>query len=139
MGHAAFGALLKAGDGASSEAFTAIAEVVNISGVTPSQGTTDVTHMSSSNGYREFKTTVRDAGSVTIDINWVADNSTQTAETQTKFDAGTFNNYQLAFTDDSSSTCTFSACVESFEINHTLDGKAEGSITYKVSSGLTWA
>ena len=49
------GTLLKIGDGASPETFTAIAEVKDITGPNMSMEFAEFTHQQSTDGYREYK------------------------------------------------------------------------------------
>lgn len=136
---AAFGTTFGIGDGASPEVFTTLAEVVSISGLKPTQNTADVTNMGSTGGYMEHVTTTRDPGTIDLELNFIADNANQLAMYQTKFNAGTIQNYQITYTDTGTSTCTFAASVESYNINSTTDGKAEMSMTLKVDGQPTWA
>jgi len=139
MGEAAFGALFKVGDGATSEAFTALAEVVSIGGPSLSQEVVDVTHMSSTAGYREFKASVRDGGEVTLDVNFLPAATDHIALLQTDFEAGTVRNFEVVWTDTASTNWQFAGIVTGWNPNHPLDGKAECSITVKVTGQPTWS
>ena len=59
------GTLLKIGDGASPEVFTAIAEVKDINGPAPTREFAEFTHEQSSGGNREYKPTFKNSGDVT--------------------------------------------------------------------------
>ena len=50
----AFGTTLKIGDGATPEVFAAIAEVTNVGGPGMSLDTVDITHPSSTGGWKEY-------------------------------------------------------------------------------------
>lgn len=57
-------------DGTSDPAFTNIAEINSVDGPNKSRGTIDVTSLDSDEGYREFITSFRDAGEVTLGMNF---------------------------------------------------------------------
>ncbi len=135
----AFGTLFKVGNGASTEVFTALGQVTNIEGISPTQNTDDTTHMASAGGYEEHITTTRNPGTVQIDVNFEADAADQIALYQTKFNAGTIGNYQIAYSDVGATTCTFAASVESYSISSPVNGKASISLTFKLSGEPDWA
>ena len=77
--HAAYGTLIEADDGAGN--YTAIAEVVDITGPDQSRDTIDVTHMQSPNGYQEFIPSFKDGGNVTLTLNFLPFHPTQDDQT----------------------------------------------------------
>jgi predicted secreted protein len=67
----AFGIALKRGDGVTpTEAFTAIGKVSDVKGPEIKRDTYDVTAHDSANGWREFIGGLKDAGEVTITVNY---------------------------------------------------------------------
>jgi predicted secreted protein len=67
----AFGIALKRGDGVTpTEAFTAIGRVSDVKGPEIKRDTYDVTAHDSANGWREFIGGLKDAGEVTITVNY---------------------------------------------------------------------
>jgi predicted secreted protein len=67
-----FGTTFKTGNGADpNEIFTAMAEVTNITPPGMSRDTVDVTHEQSPEAWREFIAGLKDAGEVSIDMNFV--------------------------------------------------------------------
>ncbi|MFF8942843.1 phage tail tube protein [Streptomyces sp. NPDC014864] len=66
----AFGIALQRGDGAATEVFTAIGAVTSVKGPEIERETYDVTAHDSANGWREFIGGLKDAGEVTISINY---------------------------------------------------------------------
>ena len=133
-----FGALFKIGDGATTEAFTTLAEVSGIPGFGTTQRTSEVTHMQST-AVEHIGLALYEGKAFTIPLNFVADNSQQVTLIQTRVQDGSKHNYQIAFTDDSSSTVTFSAIVSDADINHDRDSHAQASITFLPTGGYTWA
>lgn len=73
----AAGSLLQLGDGAVSESFTSVAEITKLSPPNRSRDEIEVTHTTSSDGYREFIPGWRDGGEVPFEANWLPTNTTQ--------------------------------------------------------------
>ena len=73
----AAGSLLQLGDGAGTEAFTSIAEITKLSPPQRSRDEIEVTHTTSSDGYREFIPGWRDGGEVPFEANWLPTSTTQ--------------------------------------------------------------
>lgn len=131
MAQDAFGTQFKVGDGAATEAFTAVAEVHNISGPSLSRDSIETTHHGSTGGFREYLPGLRDGGEVTIDLNWDHGNATH-AGLYTQIDSGTDNgNFQVEFPD--ATVFEFSGHVTSFDVTAPIDDRLTASVTFKVS------
>lgn len=141
MAISAFGTLLQIGDGGSPENFTTIAEVANISGPGLSLDAIDVTHHSSTGGWREFVGGLLDGGVVSLDINYDPTDGTHDASTGLIADmvARTVRNFQLVFPDTANTTWSFSALVTGFEPSEPVDNKLAASVTLKISGQPTLA
>ena len=133
---AGFGSLLKRGDGAVAEAFTAIAECTNISGPALTQETAEVTHHESPGGFGEHIGTILRAGEVTLDLNFIPTSVTQKA-LRSDLVAKTLRNLQLVFPDPGNTTWSFSALVTSFEVTEPVDDKLGASCTLMISGEPT--
>jgi len=139
---AAYGTLLKlgAGETTTTETFTTVAEVRDISGPGLSVGTADVSAHDGA-GWREFVATLKDAGEVTFTLNFVPGNATQS------YSAGliknlvdkTLRNFQLVFPTASPTTWTFAAYVTNFEPSAPVDGELSADVTLKISGAPTLA
>lgn len=136
QGTSGFGTLLKRGDGASSEAFTTIAEVTNITGPGESLEVIDATHMESPSGYREYIPSLLDSGEVTFDLNFLPADSNQSG-LRTDLTGKTKRNFQLVFTDSGTTTYSFAGYVTSFEPSAQIDDKLSASCTIKVTGPVT--
>lgn len=136
-----FGTLLKIGDGAPTEAFTTIAEVMDISGPSLAQGTVEVTSQTATARYREFIATLKDGGEISFDINYITTDGTHDPTTGllNDFEDGTLRNFQLVFPDTGSTTWTIPSIVTGFEPAAPVDGALIASITLKVSGQPTLA
>jgi len=130
-----FGTLLKIGDGAPTEVFTTIAEVMDISGPSQTMATAETTSQTSANKARTFIGTVLDGGEVTFDINYepagaTHDQTTGLIKDQTDL---TVRNFELVFPDPATTTWSFAALVTNFEPTAPVDGALTASVTLKVS------
>lgn len=135
-----FGCTFAIGDGASTEAFTVMAEITSISGFGTTHRTDEVTHMTSPNGWAEhIGLGVKEGKAFTLALNFVADDAQQISLYQTRVESGSINNYRIAFTDDGASTCTFAGIISDVDINHERDSKADATITVLPTAGYTWA
>lgn len=142
MGISAFGTLLKIGDGGSpTESFTIIAEVTNIGGPSLSLDQIEITHHSSTGGWKEFIGGLLDGGEVSFDINYDPVGATHDATTGLIADivARTKRNFQLVFPDTGNTTWSFTALVTKFEPSEPVGDKLAASVTLKVSGQPTLA
>lgn len=141
LGTSAFGTLLKIGDGATSETFTTIAEVIGITGPALSTDTIDMTNHSSPGNYEEFVGGTLRSGEVTFDVNYIPTHATHDASTGllADYEARTVRNFQLVFPDTGTTTWAFAAVVTGFEPAAPHDDKLSASVTLKVSGQPTLA
>lgn len=128
----AFSTTFKVGDGATTEAFTAVAEVHNISGPSISRDSIETTHHGSTAGFREYLPGLRDGGEVTIDLNWDHGSGANHSALYNDIDTGTANgNYQVEFPD--ATVFEFSGHVTAFDVTAPIDDRLTASVTFKVS------
>lgn len=129
------GATIERGDGASPETFTAVAEVTSISGPSLSRESVDVTHLKSVDDYMEFTAGMKNGGEVTFEGRFIPTNATHNDDAGgllSDFEAGTINNWKLAFPDGSD--FTFSAFVTAIEPNiGGVNDPVNMSVTLKIS------
>lgn len=129
-----FGAALKRGDGETPEAFTAIANVTNISGPGLSRDTIDVSSHDSPDKHREFVGSLVDPGEVSIDVNYDPAVHDELVADLLVEDPGS---YQLVFPSTPPKTWAFAAVMTGFEPSAPFDDKLAATITYKVSGKPT--
>lgn len=127
IGH---GNLFKIGNGATPEVFTTVAEVTAIKPPSLSRDSVDVTHMQSTEKWREFIMGLKDGGEVSIDVNFVTD-SASTLLMLAEFDTDTVGNKQIVFT--SGSVWSFAAGCTGFEPDSPIDDKMSATVTFKIS------
>jgi predicted secreted protein len=137
-----FGTLLKIGDGGGGgEVFTTIAEVLDINGPGIKNSVKEVTHQTSTGGFRERIATLSDAGEVTFDINFIPTENTQDAGAGLLKDAinRTLRNFKIVFPDTAVTTWAFSAFVTDFEPHEPVDGSLGASVTLTLTGKPTYA
>lgn len=135
----ATGTLLKIGDGAGSETFTTIGEVLDIDGPSMSVNILEVT-AHDTGPYIQKLPNLIDPGQVSFDINFNA-HSTQ------GFSSGLYNdmvnrtlrNFQIVLTTTVAKTGSFSAYVTNFQFSAPVDGALTASITLDITGQVTWA
>lgn len=140
-GKSSFGTLLKIGDGATSEAFTTVAEVRDIKGPALELATEDMTNHSSTDGWEESIGTILSGGDVQFELNWILAHATHS------FSAGllkdmvnrTLRNFQLVIPAALPVTWTFSAYVVKFPPDLPVKGGQRISCTLKISGKPTLA
>lgn len=136
---ASFGTLVKIGDGGSSETFTTIAELRDISGPSFSLATVDVTPQTATGAWREFVATLLDAGEVTFDINFIPTENTHDVGAGLIKDMKnrTNRNFQVVWSDTGSTTWTLSTYITGFSPTAPVDGELSASITLKITGEPT--
>ncbi len=135
-----FGTFLKRGDGGSPETFTTIAEVKSLTW-TMSAKQDDVTTHSSAVPWRQFISTLLDGGTITFDINFVPQETTQsyTSGVFSDFATRTKRDYQWVFPDSGHTVWAFTATIQDFKPTAPTDGVLTASITLKLSGQPTFA
>ena len=136
------GTLLKIGDAASPEVFTAIAEVKDITGPGLSTEFVEFTHQQSDSGYREYKPTFKMSGDITFACNFLPDNATQGFSSTgllKDYEDKTLRNFQLLFPDTGSTLASFSAYVANIQPSAPLSGPLAINVTLRVTGPVVWS
>lgn len=134
--YAAFGTLLKRGNGASPEVFTTIDGVKSLSGPTLSLETIDVTHHTSADGYREKLASFKDSGEVSFDLLYdPADTGHEGLLDD--YDNRTLRNFTMVFPDAGGMTYAFSAFVSGAEVGAPIDDALTLSVKLTISGPVT--
>lgn len=138
---AAYGTLLKIGDGGSSETFTTIAEVRDISGPSLSADVKDVTSHDSEDGWDESITTILRGGEVSFALNFIPTETTHsyTSGLLEDYANRTRRNFQLVFSDTGSTTWNFAALVTGFEPTAGVADELTADVTLKITGKPTLA
>lgn len=119
-----------------------IAEVRNIGGPKLSRAALEATHHTSEEMWREFKKGLKDGGEVSLELQFVPDNSTHNYATGILADFAddtTISEWVLTFPDTGATTWTFDAFVTAFEPAQPFDELLTASVTLKVTGVPTLA
>ena len=138
----AFGTKLQLGDGSpTTETFTDIAEITSISPPSLSKDTIETTTHNSVDRYKEFISGLRDAGEVSLDINYDPADATHNLLTGLlgEYEKDAPSNYKIIFPDSGTTTWSFAGILTSFEASAPIDDKLTASITIKISGKPTLA
>jgi predicted secreted protein len=130
----AFGIALKRGDGVTpTEAFVAIGSVYDLKGPEIKRDTYDVTAHDSANGWREFIGGLKDAGEVTISINY---DPTKHDVLVADFEDTAPRNYQMVFP-QSLGEWDLKLILTEFSQQAPSDDKLSAELKFKVSGKPT--
>ncbi len=126
------GTQFKRGDGASSEAFTAIAEVNSISGPGMARDFIDVTSLDSTGGYKEYIGGFRDGGTLTLNMNFTLAGYNAMKD---DFEDDDSVNYQVVI--PSQMTLDFAGFVTDLPLDITHTDKITCNVTVKITGEVT--
>jgi len=137
---AAYGVLLKVGNGATSETFTTIAEVRDIEGPELELEAKEVTSHDSG-GWREFIGTLLSGGEVSFDLNFIPTNATHSYSAGLIKDMTdrTRRNFQLVFSDSGGTTWNFAALVTGFSPSAGVEDELKAEVTLTITGAPTLA
>jgi len=131
------GLVLKRGDGAGTEVFTAVTKVFSMSGLGAANPTIDVTNWDSS--AKEYIAGLADGQEVTIEMNRVLSDTQQEgliSDVTSKLN----RNFELTMSDGTSTeTFSFAMSMSAWVINPANEDKHTLSITGKISGAITRA
>src|SRR5439155_8274016 len=128
------GTVIKRGNGASPEVFTAIAEVVDIDPPSAVAGEIDVSHLASV--AKEFRAGLRDFGSGTLTVNLIPGNAQQEGM-EDDGATGVIRNFQIINSDGITGRA-FAAFVKAFKVDPiAIDGVLRAKITLRASGAVT--
>ena len=116
------------------EVYASIAEINSIDGPNKSRETIDVTSLDSTDGYREFITSFRDSGEVTLEMNFTRDGYDQMND---DFESDSAKMYRIKLPDAGNTTFEFSAYVTSLGLGIQMDDKVTAPVTLKITGTVT--
>jgi len=114
----------------SGAAWATLAEVNSITGPTMTRSFIDVTSLDSTAGYREFITGFRDAGTISLKMNFTR---TSYEAMLTDFESATAQNYQIMLPDTENTALEFEGLVTEVPLTIPTDDKITADITIKIS------
>jgi predicted secreted protein len=114
----------------SGSAWVALAEVNSINGPTMTRDFIDVTSLDSTGGYREFITGFRDAGTISMTMNFTR----ETYELlKTDFESAVAQNYQIILPDEEDTGFDFEGLVTEIPLTIPTDDKITVDVTIKIT------
>lgn len=121
-----------------TEVFTTVAEARGFGGPQFTQDLTEVTHMESPNGYREYIATLLDAGNLSFDLNFT--NVTSQTNLILDLEARVRRNFQLiSIMSTGTATWSFASFVTNFEPDFQIEDAIAASVTLKITGPVTRA
>lgn len=130
------GTVLSRGDAASPEVFTAVGDVISISGPAITKDEIEVTALDSTS--KEFIGALDDPGEITLELNWNPQDS-EHVNLRADAEGSTVRNYRIVWNDVSSTTVDFAAEVMEFSLNTEPNDAVKGSVRMKITGALTWS
>jgi predicted secreted protein len=118
----------------SGSAWVQLAEINSITGPTMTRDFIDVTSLDSTSGYREFITGFRDAGTISLAMNFTRD--TYDAF-KADFEDPESNFYEIVLPDVENTTLEFEGLVTEVPITIPTDDKITADVTIKISGPVT--
>ena len=115
-------------------AWVDVANITNISGPDASRETIDTTTLDSVGGYREFIPSLRDAGSISLSMNFKRDTYEQM---KNDFESDVLQNYEIMLPDADNTTFEFEGMVTELPLDVPLDDKISADVTIKISGEIT--
>lgn len=112
----------------------AIAQINSIDGPGMSRDTIDTTALDTTGGYRTFIAGFRDAGEVTLEMNFTRDTYEQML---TDFESDTAVNYELVLPDADNTTIEFEGLITELPLTVEPDDKITCEITIKISGQVS--
>ena len=117
----------------SDPTFTAIAEINSIDGPNKTRDTIDVTSLDSVGGYREFITSFRDGGEVTLEMNFtLAGYNTLNDD----FESEDAREYKITLPDTGNTEFDFDAYVTALGLGIPMDDKVTAPVTLKITGPI---
>lgn len=111
-----------------------LAEINSIEGPGMSRDFIDTTALDTEGGYRTFITGFRDAGQVTLNMNFTR---TTYDKMQADFESENAQNYEIVLPDDDNTSIEFEGYVTELPLSVTPDDKVTVNVTLKVSGQPT--
>lgn len=136
QGVVGYNTIIKRGNGATPEVFSAITEPKDITGPQITAEFADFTHMQSPSGFRERKPTYKSSGDVTFKVNYVhSDTSHAGLISDALANPPTARNFQLCYPDNS--RIDFTAYV-SIQWTSPMNGPLEMNVTLSCEGQVSW-
>lgn len=114
-----------------------VAEVTNITGPNSKVDTLDVTSYGSANNYREFIATFVDGGEITVECNWIYNDTNGQVAMNTDFAARTSRAWIITLLGGGNVAISGNGIITNRTFSQPMDGKLTISFTIKISGAVT--
>lgn len=111
-------------------AWADLAEINSITGPTMTRDFIDVTSLDSTGGYREFITGFRDAGTISLSMNFTRNTYDAFKD---DFESPDLHYYEICLSDPENTTLEFAGLVTEVPITIPTDDKITADVTIKIS------
>lgn len=111
-----------------------VAEINSIGGIALTRDAVDVTDLASADAYREWIAGLKDAGELSLGMNFVRD---AIDGLLVDFDSGVIRECQVVFPDTGNTTFTFDGFVKGLEVGVPLETKVPCDVKIKITGPLT--
>jgi predicted secreted protein len=118
----------------SAGAWVTLSYINNIGGPDATRETVDVTTLDSVDGYREFIGSLRDAGSISLAMNFVRAGYVLMKD---DFESDVLQNYEIVLPDAEATSLEFSGLVTDCPLDIPMDDKVSNDVTIKISGKVT--
>ncbi len=117
-----------------TSAWAKIAEINSITGPGMTRDVIDTTTLDTSAGYRTFITGFRNAGTVSLSMNFTR---ATYALMKTDFESAVLQNYEIVLSDDDNTTLEFEGLVTELPTTIAPDDKITVDVTIQISGAVT--
>lgn len=117
-------------------AWANLSEINSISGPTMTRDFIDVTSLDSTGGYREFITGFRDAGTISLSMNFTRDTYDAFLS---DFESPDYHYYEICLPDEQNTTIEFVGLVTEVPITIPTDDRITADVTIKISGNIAVA
>ena len=135
IGHGA--ALQRSSDGTSGGVFSSVGEIIDLTPPGMSRDAVEVTHMASTEKWREFKGGLKDGGEVSFDMNFDPGDAATTAFLS-DLNTDTAGYYKIIFPDDGATEWGFAAIATGYEPQNPIDDRMVATFTMKLTGKPTY-
>lgn len=111
-----------------------LAQIKSITGPGMSRGTSDTTALDTSGGYKTFIGAFRDAGTISLAMNFTRDTYEQMKD---DFEDSATKNYEIVLPDDETTTLEFEGLVTELPLTIPTDDVITADVTIKISGEVT--
>ena len=115
-------------------AWATVAEINSITGPGMTRDVIDVTSLDSTSGYREFITGFRNAGTISLSMNFTRDTYEIMKD---DFESDTAVNYEIVLPDTATTTLEFEGLVTECPLTVPPDDKITVDVTIQISGAVT--